>query len=86
MWGSCSPLYFDVHVVGVGVGVGIGVGVGVGVVVGFTISYISHSAATCLICSPSPVFKSKSRVQQKLGVVALSYTLKGSSTKKISIA
>ena len=64
-WGSCSPLYLDVHVVVVGVGLD------VSVVVGFT---ISHTAVTCWVCSPSPVLQSNSRVQQKLGVVALPYT------------
>ena len=48
-----------------------GVGVGVGVGVAFT---ISHTAVTCWVCSPSPVLKSNSKVQQKLGVVALPYT------------
>ena len=43
----------------------------VGVGVGFT---ISHTAVTCWACSPSPVLQSNSRVQQKLGVVALPYT------------
>ena len=38
-WGSCSPLYFDVHVV-----VGLNVCVNVGLVVGST---IFHTAATC---------------------------------------
>ena len=45
---------------------------GDGVGVGFT---ISHTAVTCWACSPSPVLQSNSRVQQKLGVVALPYTL-----------
>ena len=44
---------------------------GDGVGVGFT---ISHTAVTCWACSPSPVLQSNSRVQQKLGVVALPYT------------
>ena len=48
-----------------------GVCVGVGVDVAFT---ISHTAVTCWVCSPSPVLESNSRVQQKLGVVALPYT------------
>ena len=39
-WGSCSPKYFDVHVIDVGV------------VVGFT---ICHTAVTCWVCFPSPV-------------------------------
>ena len=75
--GCCSPLYFDVHVFAVfidwfvGVGVGFGFGVGVGVGVAFT---LSHTAVTCWVCSPSPVLQSNSRVQQKLGVVALPYT------------
>ena len=42
-----------------------------GVGVAFT---ISHTAVTCWVCSPSPVLQSNSRVQQKLGVVALPYT------------
>ena len=46
-------------------------GVGVCVGVAFT---ISHSAVTCWVCSPSPVLQSNTRVQQKLGVVALPYT------------
>ena len=70
-WGSCSPLYFDVPVVVV-CGVGIGVGIGVGVGVDFT---LSPTAVTCWVCSPSPVLQSNIRVQQKLGVVALPYTL-----------
>ena len=64
-WGCCSPLYFDVHVVAVAIDWFVGVGVG------FT---TSHTAVTCWVCSPSPVLKSNSRVQQKLGVVALPYT------------
>ena len=46
-------------------------GVGVCVGVAFT---ISHTAVTCWVCSPSPVLQSNTRVQQKLGVVALPYT------------
>ena len=57
---SCSPLLF-----------GVGVGVGVGVGAAFT---ISPTAVTCWVCFPSPIFISNSRVQQKLGVVALPYT------------
>ena len=64
-WGCCSPLYFDVHVVAVVIDQFVGVGVA------FT---LSHTAVTCWVCSPSPVLQSNSRVQQKLGVVALPYT------------
>ena len=46
-WGSCSPLYLDVHVVavvndwfvGVGVGVGFAIGVGVGFAIGVGVAF-----------------------------------------------
>ena len=40
----------------------------------FTMCSIFPTAVTCWVCFPSPVLQSNSRVQQKLGVVALPYT------------
>ena len=43
-------------------------------VIFFIFSTFFLTAVTCWVCFPSPVLQSNSRVQQKLGVVALPYT------------